>query len=256
MKDTMIVVSPDYLEAIYKESQDMSFKIQGYGNFLDAIEGLMYVNKSHLLGCCLVSENLRKIKKTDLLKFLRKLELVSTTEDSLFLFALQNEQDLKSIDTKSFKGIKFMHISGIDLITDLSIRRDIFGTMLIENRKPYILSDKEELPTIERIPTLEYIPLFQPKVLEVLNKPDIYESLASTLSLDQFLKEMEFVDKNLHDIRELWIRIHFNCDIKEMITDLYKRFTEIEDSTVFCTYMGLLEIVRGVYERKLENKNS
>ena len=47
---TIVIISPDYLTAVYEESKKYSFLIQGYGSFKQAIDGLLKVNSNELMG--------------------------------------------------------------------------------------------------------------------------------------------------------------------------------------------------------------
>ena len=56
----IFVISPVYLEALYEEAKPFDFRLQGYGNFTDACEGLLYTNVKDIIGYAYVADNLPK----------------------------------------------------------------------------------------------------------------------------------------------------------------------------------------------------
>ena len=237
----IFVISPDYLEVIYNQAIGYDFYIQGYGSIEAAMQGLVKTNISDILGFAYVADKLDD-DLNPLANFIDRCDMlvVNSKKRRKFIFALQDTTGLMNIfNIRKYEGIKAMYVPQLDVVTDVVINQNIFGSILLDNYKPYILKEdvKKESPNWTH-KKLQYSPLFSQVYFDCLQPPDCLDSYEQTLLYDKVYQDFLGFNPILAKIRDVIIRREFNLDSnKEELIEL------VNDNTSFCIYRALIEIV-------------
>lgn len=125
-------VSPNYLEFIMNEFKSMETVMQGYGNFRAAAVNLISVNKSDLLGCIIVANQIN-IKDKWFREFLRKLNLTGKTRVVIAVSSVENLKQIASLKSK-YHNLEMFGLSDYTM-TDLFVRHELLGTLLKETEE-------------------------------------------------------------------------------------------------------------------------
>lgn len=241
IKNTIFVVSDQYLDACYKEAEKYEFLLQGYGNFIDAIEGLKFINESEILGYVVLTDSIKETKKLNM--FLEKCNMISNSK--LFLFALKDKANLyKFIEPDKYKNLRFSYVTDMEVVTDLTLDRDVFGTILIDCFEPYELKPKPKINVDFTPKIISYKALFPPLSLTVLKEPLILADVEQTIKFDESCKKL--IEKNtlLYDIRRVFIyKLFKKCD-SELEDKIVKEIAKVNDSLDFCLYNSLLKLAK------------
>lgn len=241
----IFAVSPHYLDALYSESRDYDFKLQGYGNLKDACEGLTKVNQEDVLGFVFVSDTMPK-KLKNLHRFMAMCNVMCRYRKRIFIF-YSNPKQLKQLSGLSdeFTNLDVRRVTNTDVLTNISIRRDLFGTILIDNYEPYNLKIKENKYQLETLPLLEYTPLFTKQLLMVLEPVRVYDSFESTLDLDLVYSRLKQDFQYLAAVRKKKIKLLFNLDCSDDDKAIHGMLNKIYDDKLYCAYLSIFSIVSG-----------
>lgn len=252
----IFVISPVYLEALYEEAKPFDFRLQGYGNFTDACEGLLYTNVKDIIGYAYVADNLPKdLKEFD--RFLSYCNLIAT-EETTFMLAIKDERNLA--DLKGFakyKKINFSHIPNIEVFTDLLIKRDIYGSLLLSKYEPYQLNVEPQKHFLHDISTIEYKPLFNNVILSLFNKPYLMRNVEETLKNDEIYNDVSKYSAPLEIMRRMLVMLYFGKSIIPQLEEARQLILKVEDPIEFCNYSALLKLLEGKNAQiRNSNKNT
>ena len=128
---TIVIISPDYLTAVYEESKKYSFLIQGYGSFKQAIDGLLKVNSNELMGVGYLGYSLPLVdsnERKNMEKFLQLCDLFDDKKRFVFITQIA-AADLIGL-AKKYKNVEFVKFDNETEVTDLLINQSLFGTIL------------------------------------------------------------------------------------------------------------------------------
>lgn len=131
------LVTPDYMLAVIEESKGYSFSIKGYPNAKVAYDKLALTNQSSILGYLLVYEELPEILN-DIVDFINFLNLIGT-KDTVVLLAVNDPSGLEDVLLPALKynNITFMYFTDFEVMTDMVIRKNLFGSIIIKKFNPY-----------------------------------------------------------------------------------------------------------------------
>ena len=85
---TIVIISPDYLTAVYEKSKMYSLLIQDYGRFEQAIDGLLKVNSNELMGVGYLGYSLPLVdsnERKNMEKFLQLCDLFDDKKRFVFI---------------------------------------------------------------------------------------------------------------------------------------------------------------------------
>lgn len=257
----IFVISPDYLDSIFKEAKKYDFGIQGYSTVQDAAKGLLKTNVFDILGFVFVSRTLPK----DLSVLHGFMDLCNSMQARRkFLFALNDNSRLFELFREGgFEYLDIAYVNEIEVMTDIEINQNIFGSILRYNYDPYKLDEKEK-PSLAKgnLPRLEYKPIINKYPLNVLEEVHIADTVETTLKYDKIYeeyRETENPDEALCKLRELYIKVDYSLkcqmhDKAELLEEMQKCDKLISDlctdKTLLCIYKSLLTMIK---DRLLKN---
>lgn len=180
------VISPDFLESIFQESKKYSFELQGYGNFLAASRGIIYTNIMDILGFVYMTENFPATGSKEFEDFLAFAELCDLANADK-KFVIITKAFPKGIDKKlkKFSSLRFAVYVETDLVTDVTINQNLFGSILLDNYEPYKLKEDESSGYQDYGCTvLEYCEVVPQNFFDVFAPIHIMETEKDSISLD------------------------------------------------------------------------
>lgn len=240
----IFAISPDYMDALYKEAISFDFALQGYGNPDAALKGLCYTNISDVIGFLYMASRLPK-NVDALRRFLFVCDKMASDNGLTFLFALNSKQNPWSmLGLEEYTNLRFSTLTAIDDVTDTLIKRDIFGSLLLSRFEPYDFREKQEILDKKQpiIPVLEYRPVFSSLVLKVLEPSVGLMSLTQTLKADAIYCELLQVSRVASDIRRFVIMRRIGMDTERLKKSLDRTINDIDDPTSYCNYRALLQL--------------
>lgn len=226
---TVILLSPDYLDDLFNESEKYSFTIHGYGNPNLASRGLLYVNASEILGFAAVFEMFPTEGSVDFMNFLsfvKKCDLLGI--EKKFVIVSRSKIPIQRLQ-KEVKWLKVEAISDLDFLTDTIINKSIFGNILLDNYEPYQIHPEVKMVIGElESPTLSYtpaVPEFATDVFKPVNKMDNWEN---TVKYDQVIQKYRDVNILVVELRKLYILSVFGLESSKLILSIVGRISELK----------------------------
>lgn len=243
----IFVVSPDYLEALYKEASKYKFGLQGYGNFKQACSGIYKTNPLDVIGYAIVSEALPELKSSEGKSLLKLLTFINDFETPKnLIFATNGHLGVINALARKFPRINISYVVEKDAMTDIVINRDIFGSLLLGVHNPYIFEKENGLRLGNfTSPVLQYKPLFSPYVLQCLDNVSKLETIQHTIEVD--LPYQEYV-KSADEIMQLFRKWKIYSSFSEDFADKEKLralVSNVTNTTLWCTYKALEKILGG-----------
>lgn len=140
MNKFMYVVSPDYLMPIIQQSKDYSFRVKGFSDCSRAYNNLSCTNQVSILGYILVYDEIPE-DSTDIVEFINFLNLIGS-KDTIVLFSTRDPDGFEQLrGYLEVDNINFICYNDFEVLTDLVIRRNLFGSILIRKLRPYMDED-------------------------------------------------------------------------------------------------------------------
>lgn len=235
---SIFMVSPNYLETCYEEALKYDFTLQGYGNFKAGSKGLLKINASDVLGFVYLATKLPE-DLTDLYEFLYRCDLYGKKK---FLFALLDTTGLGILKYEDYPNLSFSLVKIDEVVTDVVINRDIFGTLLLANYEPYALHEEDASKNYNNdVYRLRYKPLISSYILECLKKVNVLDSFENTLLHDNVYHRYKDDESILADFRYYYVKSFFydNLDNK----NLYTLISDEKDSITYGIYKALISVI-------------
>lgn len=238
----IVVISPDFLESAFKETQDFSFCMQGYGNFNLANDRLMYTNAQDILGfayvCSELPKHSSKVYKS-MLKFFDNCNLMQA--NLKFVIVTQDELSNRLVkDLKRFKFLRFSYHESVEFITDTVLRRDVFGSILIDVYEPYEMKPREQ-PDLTKFvcPRLMFAPIVPTTLFLVESTIHPLDTLKDTIDNDVVIVKYS-ENEIIVLLREIFIMKQFGGDYWKLADRLRRKSLELDDKMMgIC--LGFLE---------------
>lgn len=254
----MYVVSPDYLLAFEKESEEFSFYIQGYREFVPstnqsgiyktAISELYKTNINDIVGFIVLVDDLQYYIN-DLNLFLQQANMVCQGH--------RRRVVIGSISAKSDKYLSMLNptpnldiyrVTNIGIVTDTVIKRELFGTIIM-GKAPYKFLDSSNTSTTYKdLPVLKYKPIFSKVVLGVLDPVTVIsDDFRKVLSYDSVYRSLLDEGEDILAFIRL-IKIANTMGLKIDTEGLeYRKFKEsVENSNLKVLYNALVRNCGGV----------
>ena len=255
--DVIFTVSPDYLKPMLEISREYdSFYIQGYPTFSSANVGLHKTNISDIIGFLIVVEDFGE-NLNDAIYFFESLLLIEPKVP--ILFSVNDREGLFEIlRGHDLEGLKVQYLNMSEIVTDRFIRRNLFGTILKDCRKPYRYAFKKEdikkepIP-ITTLPSQKFSANLSRLKIITLERATMSMSLAHTKIIDTNLKQLEEVPI-LYNIRLLYLHEIYGENtmyIRERIDTLIKELKTPKERMEY-TILKHSAISRGRTERRFK----
>lgn len=248
----LYLISPTYMSAFRAETEDYSFKIQGYPSIQLAHEGLHKRNVSDLLGFVYFSTSLPRNYKA-IIQFLERVDMIAP-KGMIFMLAVQDGKGFDYIK-ESFKPInlKIKIMSGWEDVTDIVIK-SCLATFVLENFKPYADTEIGSKKTREdiinfsdvEVKSLKYKRLFRKEMLELISKVNLTPvdnpTVEVTVLNDTLLNKLSVSQDMFYRVRLAYVQAHFGIDT--MIPTIQKDLVSIYNSLVLANavYRDIQEI--------------
>jgi hypothetical protein len=214
----IFAISPHYLKYILYESKEYNFKIQGYGSFSDAKSGLMKTNASEIYGFIVMVDDFGTIDWKQMKEFMSLSSIVSdgSKKRKRFLFAVKNDSGMLNLfSSKDYQAIDFF-LAKFEVMTDLFIRQEVFGTILNGYLKPYVENSEDnfELGKYRPVKSLSYVPLFSNTAMKSLERIKVRSTKNETVIEDEYLEVLKSESEFFYTLRLFGIEKNFHSDIK------------------------------------------
>ena len=219
----LYLISPTYMSAFRAETEDYSFKLQGYPSIQLAHEGLHKRNISDLLGFVYFSTSLPRNYKA-IIQFLERVDMIAP-KGMIFMLAVQDGKGFEYIK-ETFKPInlRIKVMSGWEDVTDIVIK-SCLAIFILENYKPYddteIGSKKTREDIIDfsevEVKNLKYKRLFRKEMLELISKVNLTPvnepNIEVTVMNDTLLNKLAVSQDIYYRVRLAYIQAHFGIDV-------------------------------------------
>jgi len=247
---TIFVVSPDYLDVLYHEAIKYDFVLQGYGDVSKALQGLLQVNVSDVLGFVVLADNIESIAE-DLYNLFFAIDLIESPKKLLLVSRGSNPFDI-AVLKKDYPHVNFHQLLNLEVITDEIINREVFGSILLDNYEPYIFDNKKSLPIkVEKTEYLSFDPVIPSYVTDCLNEVLIMNTVDQTLEADTVFSRYD-KDKS----KLLWFRKNYIYKVCGVPIDEDRLLRIIEEergnSFMHCIYYALYELIKDTHGRSVE----
>ena len=179
----MYVVSPEYLMPIVEQSKDYSFKVKGFSDCTRAYNNLAGTNQANILGYILVYEEVPD-NSTDLVEFINFVNLIGT-KYNIVLVAFRDTDGFEQLmDFLELDNITFMYYNDFEVLTDLVIRRNLFGSILVRKFRPYRDIDEPLNLVTTYNQNSNIVPVLPKDILVILSPIIKYDSSQHTIDND------------------------------------------------------------------------
>ena len=179
----MYVVSPEYLMPIVEQSKDYSFKVKGFSDCTRAYNNLAGTNQANILGYILVYEEVPD-NSTDLVEFINFVNLIGT-KDTIVLVAFRDTDGFEQLMYfLELDNITFMYYNDFEVLTDLVIRRNLFGSILVRKFRPYRDIDEPLNLVTTYNQNSNIVPVLPKDILVILSPIIKYDSSQHTIDND------------------------------------------------------------------------
>lgn len=240
----IFAVSPHYLEALYNEALQFDFSLQGYGNVQDALCGLQYTNFQEIIGFLYLDDTIPNDAES-LDHFLSIINKVASGREVTFLFALKSKGSInQKLHLDDYENLKIRYINRIDDVTDLLIRRELFGSLLLEKFEPYQFYEEDNVPPTKEIFKLEFKPLFSDNLLEIMDSYEKKRTSEETLKHDSIYRKLLKFSEIGAGLRKFRILRSLQEDTTVLEAALKKQIDLLEDPTEFCNYNALFNLMK------------
>ena len=237
----IFAISPGYLDALYECSEDFEFKLQGYGNTESASRGTMYTNVQQIIGFIYMDNRLPKdLKGLDTL--LWKCNLMCSASRRSFIFAIKDHKQLRKLELPKYSNLDFEFVE-IETVTNVLIRRDLFGTLLLTRYEPYILEETNEVMPDVDCPVLNYEPLFPIAVYKVMSPIQNAGEYRYVRFVDQVLADLSDSSEILAMLRDIRIMYSCNQSYAESLAEVKAKIDDVDNSSMYCTYIALYRVI-------------
>ena len=223
----MYYVSPDYLRALYRESKSYSFKMKGYCSIEEGLKNLKFTNISDVLGFAIVLHEFPE-ELAPLINLINNINRVGKGKTLVLCSFYSDGLDLvlEHVDTSNLKF--YVYTDLIDF-TDVDIKRNIIGTILLNEIKPYKEDNHRDSIKIERSLDLpKYIPIL-PENISWLYEPLIPATdYKRCIDVDPVILKAKSRDLIIYMLRCEMVYVKYDVKI-----DNYNRFLElIKDQSI------------------------
>lgn len=239
--------SSDYLKALEEESRAFRFNIQGYTSPKNSLDGLLSTNIIDIGGFVVIEELLTRSKS--LTKYLK-------TIDTLSEFSAQRKRLIVSVgaddDVPQIKEYLLgLNLNNLDIyldqfeeLSDLYIKRKIFGMILLDLRRPYTKPKPPSIDFSEFLKTrsIRYRMLLSPNDYSLFKPVEVGLTFEELLATDLSLSTYNPWDMH-YKLRVLKLLKVCRGDHLLKYLELYEEINNTTDEELKVHYKSLLELI-------------
>lgn len=237
------MISPDYLESAFKESEKFSFELQGYGSFAAACKRLVYINFTDVLGFIYLCETPCSAGSKEYQAMLEFFNLVNLSgcNKKFLIVSRSGLNDLIPV-FKRYDGIRFAVLSSVEFVTDRIFDRDIFGSILLDNYEPYVMSKEQPVSLGEyACPSFNCESVIPGTLFDVEQKVYTLENVKDTLENDIVLQTYEG-NNIIQALRKIVILRTMGESVTECVAELRKLIEKL-DTKRYGIYTAFLDFI-------------
>lgn len=205
-------VSDCYLRALLRESEPYSFYIKGYCSLTEGINNLKYTNISDILGFVILIEYL---DYNDVEYFNNLVELINDinleSDGHPVVLAMCNSEGYEQLDKYiNTDNIKIFLVDNVDMMSDVIIRRDIYGTLVKELFEPYVVDTVYETEKNYSIESSNYDPIFRENIQRLCEPIVVAPDLRRAMENDEVLSSIGEDDDIAYFLRSEQLNRYYN----------------------------------------------
>lgn len=245
--DTVFLMSPHYIRPLVENSQDFSFQVKAYSDETVALDNLKDTNVGEILGFILVYSYLPD-ELLPLVTLLNSINRIVNNKPLILAVEEQSDKGLNIIlENVNIDNLDFYYINGIDAMTDTVIKRDLYGTIVKINYKPYEIP-RRDIPKV--LPEIPYRISYEPNLplyVQLLANPVIHApDLKTALDMDTVKVALEKTHGTefLQLLRILQINILYESrdvpKIRTMCENYLESMMDLKQQLLFKSLLDLI----------------
>jgi hypothetical protein len=238
------------MKALIEESKGFNFRLQGYGKISSARKGLQKININRLIGFIYLSDNVSD--EIALREFIILLDKMCVRKTKRFVFALKEgnnlESLLKDIEIKNLE----IYYQEYDDLTDVVIKRYLFGTVLSLDSTLYKHNRKNEIHNFYSLPSIKFDPIYSSLQLKVLDPVRERETLEEAEKDDLYIPLVKSLSPIYTLLRRYVIRLHYKSDTSVILKLLEEEINKIPSNKSRYSIYILLKMIGESYGQSVE----
>lgn len=243
--DYVYCVSDCYLRALVAESRPYSFEVKGCCSLEDGLSQLMTINVSEIKGFVILIQDLGE----DDDYFYNLVDLINAINDIseghtlvLGVCYSDNYKQLEGyIDTDN---LNVYLVDDIELVTDVIIRRDIYGTIVRNVCEPYLEKPKTKVNDYEEFKSSNVEPIFRESIQRLKEPVVIAPNLRRAVENDEVLASISKDDSIAYFLRSEQINRAYGVD-KDNSSMLDLLLNNVADTSLCHIYKSLYKLIQG-----------
>lgn len=233
------VVSPHFLEAMRDESMPYSFAIKGYPSIKDGRKNLMYTNISDIIGFAIVLYELPN-DLYPLIDLLQAIDRISNGHPIILSSFFKDGIDIVLDNINLLNSTLIVH-TDLECMTDIEIRRGIYGSILKEVYKPYEPPKDEDLIPVISPDICHYVPLLNERIMQLSEDIPIAPDYAKAIGIDPVVEKTRDSDLIIYLLRCEMIRRKYGLEpdsrvktkFKAVLQDEPDKLTRLQFESIF-----------------------
>lgn len=235
----MYVISPHFLKPIVAESNDFSFAIKGYPTVSEGRKHFTYTNIEDIMGFIFCFYELPK-KLRPLADFVSYLDTLC--DKPVVICCCEKDGMDLLLKNIVHDRIKLFVRCPVEDMTDVVIRRDLFGTIIRETLEPYPeLTPKEEPKQSYVNKSIRYESILPNDIDRLYESIPIVRNYALAVKSDKSFLYLKDRSELLAYLRRLQIQVKYSC-VSEDDRDRFNNLVADDENRLF--YKSLYELVR------------
>lgn len=188
MEKFMYCISPEYSGPLAYHAKDFSFGAKIYTDCKTAYNHLLNTNLASILGFIFLLEDIPEDPK-DLITFIDKVNTIGD-KNTLVLLAVKNAKGLEYLSSfLTYDNIQVFYITDFEIVTDTFIKRNLFGSILIQKENPYLTRMREINMITSYNSNKNLTPVLPLDILDILSPIEKMLDIKHTIENDKVLKE-------------------------------------------------------------------
>lgn len=244
--DYVYCVSDCYLRALVAESKPYSFEVKACCSLEDGLSQLRYLNLAEIRGFVILLEEVPRDDDGfyDLVDLINAINLIGN--GCVVVLAICNSEGYDTLeDYIETDNISLFLVDDIDFMTDLVIKREIYGTIIKETSEPYVtkLSSKKPDTLYEEFHSSNVNPLFRENIQRLVEPVVVAPNVNRAIDTDDVLNSISEDDDIPYFLRLEQINKFYNVnkDTSEMFNNLLGKVSDPYLKTIYKSIYMLIK---------------